>query len=248
MFVNGRKWTNAEIAAHIDHTVLAPDAVRADIENACKAAREYHFHSVFTNPFWTPLVAELLEGTGVAAGISTAFPLGALSTREKVLSVREVLVQTKGKLCAVDMVTNIGLLKESCWDSYRDDIRAVVVAAREYGGEKTEVKAILETSLLSDDELRTACVCAAEAGVNFVKTSTGRGGVPRLTHISIMKSSVPSGVGVKFSGFGTHNSAELAFMAFTLGADLLGSPQGPFLVDELCGRYASLKGEMTYLH
>ena len=245
MKIRGREWSAEEIAARIDHTVLAPNAVRADIEKACELARRYRFHSVFTNPYWTPLVAELLEGTGVAAGISAAFPLGSISTQAKVLEVQDAMRCSQGRLCAVDMVTNIGMLKDGRWDDYRSDIREVVEAARDMGGPTTEVKAIVESSLLMDEELRAACICAAEAGVNYVKTSTGRGGAPLFKHIGIMKGSVPASVGVKFSGFGTHNSAELAFMAVTLGADLLGSPQGAFLVDELCGRYATLDASMS---
>ena len=170
MRINGTVWSARDIAARIDHTVLAPDATRKDMENACVLARAYGFKAVFTNPYWTPLVAELLDGSGIAAGISAAFPLGSLSTDAKVAEVMDAVARVDGKPCAVDMVTNIALLKEGHFDDYTRDIAAVVNAVE---GRGIIVKAILETSLLNAEEIRTACRCAAEAGVDFVKTSTG---------------------------------------------------------------------------
>ena len=184
MRINGTVWSARDIAARIDHTVLAPDATRKDMENACALARAYGFKAVFTNPYWTPLIAELLDGSGIAAGISAAFPRGSVSTDAKVAEVMDAVARVDGKPCAVDMVTNIALLKEGHFDDYTRDIAAVVNAVE---GRGIIVKAILETSLLNAEEIRTACRCAAEAGVDFVKTSTGRAGAPALSHIRIMR-------------------------------------------------------------
>ena len=93
MRINGTVWSARDIAARIDHTVLAPDATRKDMENACALARAYGFKAVFTNPYWTPLVAELLDGSGIAAGISAAFPLGSLSTDAKVAEVMDAVAR-----------------------------------------------------------------------------------------------------------------------------------------------------------
>ena len=98
------------------------------MENACALARAYGFKAVFTNPYWTPLIAELLDGSGIAAGISAAFPLGSLSTDAKVAEVMDAVARVDGKPCAVDMVTNIALLKEGHFDDYTRDIAAVVNA------------------------------------------------------------------------------------------------------------------------
>ena len=231
MRINGTVWSARDIAARIDHTVLAPDATRKDI------ARAYGFKAVFTNPYWTPLIAELLDGSGIAAGISAAFPLGSLSTDAKVAEVMDAVARVDGKPCAVDMVTNIALLKEGHFDDYTRDIAAVVNAVE---GRGIIVKAILETSLLNAEEIRTACRCAAEAGVDFVKTSTGRAGAPALSHIRIMREALPAHVGIKFSGFGTLNAPELALWAFFLGADVLGSPCGDVVVDVLSSGYAEV--------
>ena len=237
MRINGTVWSARDIAARIDHTVLAPDATRKDMENACAFARAYGFKAVFTNPYWTPLIAELLDGSGIAAGISAAFPLGSLSTDAKVAEVMDAVARVDGKPCAVDMVTNIALLKEGHFDDYTRDIAAVVNAVE---GRGIIVKAILETSLLNAEEIRTACRCAAEAGVDFVKTSTGRAGAPALSHIRIMREALPAHVGIKFSGFGTLNAPELALWAFFLGADVLGSPCGDVVVDVLSSGYAEV--------
>ena len=207
------------------------------MENACALARAYGFKAVFTNPYWTPLIAELLDGSGIAAGISAAFPLGSLSTDAKVAEVMDAVARVDGKPCAVDMVTNIALLKEGHFADYTRDIAAVVNAVE---GRGIIVKAILETSLLNAEEIRTACRCAAEAGVEFVKTSTGRAGAPALSHIRIMREALPAHVGIKFSGFGTLNAPELALWAFFLGADVLGSPCGDVVVDVLSSGYAEV--------
>lgn len=242
MYIENREWTAREIASRIDHTVLAPDTTREMIEKACALARTYGFKAVFTNPYWSPAVAELLEGSGVAAGISAAFPLGSVSTASKVAEVLDAVQRIGDRPCAVDMVTNLSLLKEKRYDTYTRDIKAVVAAV---AGSGIIVKAILETSLLTEDEIRAACGCAAEAGVNYAKTSTGRAGPPKLTDIRVMRAALPPEIGVKFSGFGTHNAPELAFLAFTLGADVLGSPQGDVLVEALTGRYAGLHASVA---
>ena len=142
MRINGTVWSARDIAARIDHTVLAPDATRKDMENACVLARAYGFKAVFTNPYWTPLVAELLDGSGIAAGISAAFPLGSLSTDAKVAEVMDAVARVDGKPCAVDMVTNIALLKEGDFDDYTRDIAAVVKAVE---GRSIIVKAVSYT-------------------------------------------------------------------------------------------------------
>ncbi|MBP3730823.1 MAG: deoxyribose-phosphate aldolase [Mailhella sp.] len=239
MRINGKEWTAGDVASRIDHTVLSADATRADIERACALARSYGFKAVFTLPYWSSLVADLLEGSGVATGIPLAFPLGAMPAEAKIAETYAVMEIIAGRPCSVDVVANVSLLKEKRYREYTEDIRGVVKAASEQSG--VVIKVILETAMLTDEEIVAGCKCAAEAGVHYAKTSTGRGGMPRLEHIGIMRRALPAEIGIKFSGFGTLNSAELAMMAFILGADLLGSPQGNVIVDKLCGVYGSLE-------
>ena len=245
MQINNVVWTAQDIASRIDHTVLAPDATIKDIEIACDLALKHHFNAVYTNPYWSPVVAKLLAGSGVTTGISAAFPLGSLSTDIKVLEVLHTLESIAALLgghpgefpCAVDVVTNIGLLKEKRYTEYTKDIAAIVDAVRDHN---ITVKAIIETSLLDEESISAACSCAAEAEVNIVKTSTGRSGPPLLSHIPIMRAALPEKIGIKFSGFGIVNAAELALCALMLGADLLGSPCGNSIVDTLASNYKSL--------
>lgn len=92
--------------------------MRKDMESACVLAWAYGFKAVFTSPYWTPLIAELLGGSGIAAGVSAAFPLGSLSTDAEVVEIMDIVVHVDGKPCAVDMVINIALLKEGYFDDY----------------------------------------------------------------------------------------------------------------------------------
>jgi len=234
MRLQGKLWSASEIAARIDHTLLAPDATQADIELACDRGRKYGFNSVCVNPFWAPLVAEKLRGTSVKACSTIAFPLGNISTASKIAEGAEVWKKIAGHPCDMDFVSNISLLKDKQYDAYTRDMREFTDAMAQMG---VNVKVILETGLLSDDEIRTACKCAVTAGVPCVKTSTGRAGPPSLDHIILMRANVPDSVKIKFSGFGTVNAPELALWGLLLGADLLGSPLGHLITDTLSGRY-----------
>ncbi|AYO31705.1 hypothetical protein D2962_14840 [Biomaibacter acetigenes] len=121
-------------------------------------------------------------------------------------------------------------MKDTDYDLYTSDIAEVVKVGHEAG---IEVKAILEVAMLTDDEVKAACECAVNAGVDFVKTSTGRGGNPSIKHVKIMRSSVPYNVGVKFSGYGSYNSAQLTIMALAAGATRLGTRRAPEIIDEI---------------
>ena len=95
------------------------------------------------------------------------------------------------------------------------------------------MKSILEVALLTDDEVKAGCECAVKAGVDFVKCSTGRGGSPSIKHVRIMRQTVPPEVGVKFSGYGSYNPAQLTIMAIAAGASRLGTRRGPQIIDEI---------------
>jgi len=242
MLLNNKQWTAKDIAGRLDHTVLAPDATLAMIEKACELGRKYVFKSVVTNPCWAPTVAGLLKGSPVEACSVAAFPLGNTTTRNKVAEVAEIAALTEvHPLISIDVVANLSLLKDKQYAAYTADMKAVVDTVKERG---VSVKAILETALLSENEIAIACKCAVDAGITCVKTSTGRGGPPSLSHIALMRRSIPDNVLVKFSGFGTLNSPELAIMAFLLGADLLGTPQGDLITDTLSQQFVMLKAQL----
>jgi deoxyribose-phosphate aldolase len=183
------------VAALIDHTILKPDASKADVEKVCAEARKYGFASVCVNPYWVPLAAALLAGSPVKVCTVVGFPLGATTTSAKVQETEEAL---RAGAKEIDMVQNVGALKSGDAERVKQDIRAVVEVAHAAGA---IVKVILETSLLDDNEKAVACTMAKLAGADFVKTSTGFSGGGATAHdVALMRSIVGAEMGVKASG------------------------------------------------
>ncbi len=230
MYINGVKYTKEMLAQMIDQTLLGSDTTASNVSEVCRLAKEYCFKSVSVNPYWGALVAKELAGTGIETNLAIGFPLGSTPTACKLYEAKEGIRTLAGRPGSIDMVTNIGLLKDKDYRRYTADVAEVVKAGHDAS---IEVKAILETSMLNDGEIATACECTAEAGADFVKTSTGRFGGPLIKHVRIMRKAIPPGMGVKFSGFGLYNAAELAIMAIGAGANRLGTPIGPQIVTEI---------------
>jgi deoxyribose-phosphate aldolase len=235
MIINGVEYTSEKLAGMIDYAILDPDTTEKAIRDACKLALQYKFKGVHPNPYWVELTADLLEGTGIETGAVLSFPFGANPTSFKVNEAKEMVRVLKGRPACIDVVTNIGRLKDKDYKLYTEDIAAVVKVGHDAG---LEVKSILEVALLSDDEVKAGCECAVQAGVDFVKCSTGRGGSPAIKHVKIMRQTVPPKVGVKFSGYGSYNPAQLTIMAIAAGANRLGTRRGPQIIDEI-GKYFS---------
>ena len=182
-----------DIARMIDHTMLKPDATRADIERVCREAAEYGFASVCINTTWLPLAVQMLRGSRVMAICVVGFPLGAAITNAKAAETREAI---RLGAAEIDMVVNIGALKSGDHDLVLQDIKAVVQAAQ-----GRPVKVILETKMLSREEKVAACALAKAAGAAFVKTSTGFGGGGATAEdVALMRSIVGPDMGVKASG------------------------------------------------
>ena len=184
------------LAPFIDHTLLKPEATREQILKVCQEAIEFHFAAVCVNPYWVPLVREELEHTEVQVCTVIGFPLGATSTAAKVseaeLAIREGADE-------IDMVLNIGELKARNWTAVYQDIFRVVTTALPHG---VLTKVILETALLTEEEIVAGSTIAALAGAAFVKTSTGfSSGGATVAAVKRMADTVaPYGVGVKASG------------------------------------------------
>ena len=238
MKINNEVFTAERIAGMMDFAVLDPATDEAKIKEVCELAVQYKVKGVHPNPLWTVRVAELLEGTGIEAGIPVAFPFGAIPTELKVAETVAVVKALKGRPACIDMVTSIGMLKGKNYDYYTKDIAEVVKVGHDAG---YEVKSILEVAMLTDEEVATACKCAVEAGVDFVKTSTGRGGNPEIKHVKIMRATVPESVGVKFAGYGGYNSAQLTLMAIAAGASRLGTRRAVQICDELKKYYTDIE-------
>ena len=217
------------ITERIDHTLLRADATEEDIRGLCEEAVTYGFHSVCVNSSCVALCASLLKNTGIKVCTVIGFPLGAMSTTAKIAEatanskekIAEATAAVKDGAKELDMVIHIGALKSGNWDYVRRDIGAVVAAA----GDDVIVKVILETCLLTDEEIQEACLVSRDAGADYVKTSTGFStGGATVEAVSLMKRTVGSDMKVKASG-GIH-TLEDARKMFYAGADRIGSSSG----------------------
>ncbi len=210
------------LASLIDHTLLKPDATRAEIETLCREAAQFCFASVCVNPNWVPLCRELLRGSGVKVCTVIGFPSGAHAPDVKAYEARRAVEQGAEE---VDMVINIGALKSKDYALVEQDIRGVVQAV----GRDTVVKVILETALLNREEKIMASSLAKAAGADFVKTSTGfGGGGATVEDIQLMRETVGPDMGVKASGgVRTRDDAEKMVAA---GATRLGASAGVKIV------------------
>jgi deoxyribose-phosphate aldolase len=183
------------IAALIDHTILKPEATRADVLKVCREARQYGFASVCVNPYWVPLVRSELAGSPVKVCTVVGFPLGATSTESK---VAETAIALRDGAQEIDMVINVGALRSGETDAVRYDIQSVVRAAHQGGA---IVKVILETALLDDAQKTLASQLCKQAGAEFVKTSTGFSTAGATAHdIALMRAAVGPAMGIKASG------------------------------------------------
>lgn len=223
--------TNRDLASMIDHTLLKAEARQEEIEIHCKEAAQYQFFSVCINPFWISRCAELLRGSGVKVCTVIGFPLGANAS---IIKEKEAAQAVSDGADEVDMVINIGALKSKQYDLVRQDIEAVVRGA---GGKL--VKVILETALLSREEIIIGCRLSKEAGADFVKTSTGfsKGGAT-VEHISLMRNVVGPTMGVKASG-GVRDT-KFAMQLVEAGASRIGASASIAIVlgkDAGAGKY-----------
>jgi len=208
----------------IDHTLLRPDATRAEIQKVCREAIEHRFASVCVNSYWVPLVASTLAGTPVKVCSVVGFPLGAALTKAKVAETEAALHLGAQE---IDMVLNIGALRSGLDEAVQYDIQAVVDAAHR---ESALVKVILETALLTDDEKIKACLLAKAAKADFVKTSTGFGPSGATEHdVALMRRTVGPEMGVKASG--GIRTVEDALKMVAAGANRLGASASVKIVE-----------------
>jgi len=212
----GEAIKNKNVASMIDHTLLKPEATPSDIKKLCNEAREYHFASVCINPSYVSLCSELLSGSGVKVCTVIGFPLGTTSTEVKRYEAEQAIDNGAEE---VDMVINIGHLKEGNYKYVERDVKEVVQTAHR---KNALVKVIIETALLTDKEKVIACLICKKAGADFVKTSTGfsKGGAT-VGDVALMKYVVGSKIGVKAAG-GIHSKEEAEAMIAS-GADRIGA-------------------------
>ncbi|HVO74093.1 MAG TPA: deoxyribose-phosphate aldolase [Ignavibacteriaceae bacterium] len=214
-----------ELAQKIDHTLLKPDAAAGEIKKLCGEALEYKFGSVCCNPFFVPLCKELLRDEIRICSV-IGFPLGASKTEIKRIEASTALSDGAKE---IDMVLNIGMLKEKNYGYVFNDISSVAEEVKKQNG---ICKVILETCLLSDEEKINACLISKAAGADFVKTSTGFGkSGANIKDVALMKSAVGDKMKIKASGgIKTREDAELMIAA---GADRIGTSSGVKIIGSI---------------
>lgn len=211
-------------ASMIDHTLLKAEATQAQIAKICEEAKKYGFASVCVNPTWVKFSADQLAGTAVKVCTVIGFPLGATTSAVKAFETKDAIANGAGE---IDMVINIGALKDGNFDLVREDIKAVVDAAN-----GTLVKVIIESCLLTDEEKVKACELAVEAGADFVKTSTGFStGGATAEDIALMRKTVGPEIGVKASG-GVRSLEDMQLMVEN-GATRIGASSGVAIMNGL---------------
>jgi deoxyribose-phosphate aldolase len=218
-----------DVSAMIDHTLLKPDATRADIEKLCREAAEFHFATVCVNPTWVALAAAKLRASGVGVCSVVGFPFGATTPDVKHYETRRAIFDGATE---IDMVINVGALKSGDLRVAERDVESVVAPCREA---RVLSKVIIEAALLTDEEKVTACTLAKAAGADYVKTSTGFGpGGATVADVALMRRVVGTEMGVKAAG-GVRDLAGLKAM-MAAGATRVGASAGVKIVQESKGQ------------
>ena len=208
---------------YFDHTLLAANATRSEVEQLCKEAKEYDFMSVCVNPYFVPLAKKELAGSDVKVCTVIGFPLGQMSTKTKVFEANDAVKMGADE---VDMVINVSALKDQDYDYVRNEIHEIKEAC-----EGKLLKVILECCYLSKEEIKKASELAKEAGADFVKTSTGFGkGGAKAEDVKIMRETVGPDMGVKAAG-GIHTLADLKAMV-DAGANRIGCSHSIQIMEE----------------
>ena len=209
------------VSKYIDHTNLRPDAIESDIIKLCKEALAFKFASVCINPIHVPLAVSILQNEKIKVSTVVGFPLGATSSEMKFAESRFLTHQGAEEL---DMVINIGALKQKEYGIVENDIARVVDAA-----DGNPVKVIIETCLLNEEEMLRACKIILNAGAAYVKTSTGFSTEgARVEDIKLIKKNVGKNVGIKASG-GIKTLEEVELM-ISAGANRIGTSKSVIIV------------------
>ncbi len=213
-----------ELAQIIDHTNVKGDATEDDIRRLCEEAVQYNFASACVTPTNVVLTSKILRNSNVKVCVVVGFPLGVQTPKTKAFETMEAV--SKGA-SEIDMVMNLGALKSGREELVKNDIQGVVEAAN-----GRIVKIILETALLTDEEKVNACLIAEKAGADFVKTSTGFGGLSGATveDVALMRKTVGSEMGVKAAGGIRNIKAALAMI--NAGANRIGTSTGVQIMEE----------------
>jgi deoxyribose-phosphate aldolase len=227
MSVDLSRMDKGQVAKLFDYAVLPKNTQEADIRKGCAVTRQYRFAAFYSaSAYWTPIVVEELAGyPDIEIGTAIAFAWGAAPSAVKAFEAQDAV---RRGATALDMVMNVGALKDGRHDVVLEELKAFVTAA---GNAVT--KAILEVCFLSDEEIAAACKLIAEAGVQYAKTSTGQFEGPSLEQVLVMKDAL-TGTGVKLKVAGVKfPRPQNAYVFLMAGVDRIGTRDAPGIVDAL---------------
>jgi deoxyribose-phosphate aldolase len=216
-----------QVAKLFDFSVLPKNTQEADIRKGCALTRQYRFAAFYSaSAYWTPIVVEELAGyPDIEIGTGIAFAWGAAPSAVKAFEAQDAV---RRGATALDMVMNVGALKDGHYDVVLEELKAFVKAA-----EASVTKAILEVGFLTDEEIATGCKLIAEAGVQFAKTSTGQFEGPSLEQVLVMKDTL-MGTHVKLKVAGVKfPRPQNAYVFLMAGVDRIGTRDAPAIVDAL---------------
>ncbi|MCH2084554.1 MAG: deoxyribose-phosphate aldolase [Saprospiraceae bacterium] len=214
-----------KLANYFDHTLLKADCTRKDILAVCQEAKKYQFAAVCVPPYYVNLATNELDDTQIKVATVIGFPLGYPATAGKVEEIKRAINDGADEL---DVVLNIAALKNGDWNFVQSDLDSMTTAVRL---RSKQIKAIIETAILSEEEIKKACIVCREVGVDFIKTSTGYQGGASVDAVKLIKESVKdSNIKIKASG-GIRKVSD-AVALIEAGADRLGSSSAVAIVQE----------------
>lgn len=239
MILNGKEYNRQNLGKLFDYALLSPDVTRDQVKAHVERAIKYNVNAVHCNPYWLPMIADMLEGTDIQTGIVPSFPVGCDNTEMKVRQIEEYCKVLHGRPACVDTVVNIGLLRGGELEEFTNDLREIVKVGHSHG---YVVKSILETTFLNDEQIATGTRCAVEAGVDVVKAASGRSGTADLRVMNIVKQNIPdlSKVQMKFSALGTLSVTEQTIMGMVIGCTMFGTGYAHQIIEEMETYYKDL--------
>jgi deoxyribose-phosphate aldolase len=225
--------TPAEYAKHLDMALHLQSSTEADIRESAAAAREADVAAFYTNPYWTPVVAEMLAGSDVRVGSAISFPYGATTTDIKFAEIEDTL---EDGATAVDMVVNIGALRDGHLTLVEREVAGLV--SRCEG--RALSKLIFEVGYLSDEEIVTLTKLCCDTGVDYVKTATGSQGLPTEHHVRLMKDHITNDrTKLKLSGVPRQFTLAATLWMLDMGVDLIGTRTAAALVSQYAEHVAA---------
>ncbi len=210
----------------VDYTILDPKVTVRDVKEVCDQAKEYNFAAVCVNPCYVPLTAKLLEGSSVKVCTVVGYPLGSNTSETKAFETKSVI---RDGAQEIDMVVNIGTIKEHNWPKVKEDIKAVIDATKIAGVTRNIItKVILETNYLTDEEIENTCSIIKKLKVDFIEVSSGFDQMAIIDDVSLIRKLVGRSIGVKASG--GINDFDYALDMLDAGANRIGTSSGIAIV------------------